>query len=94
MGMMWFVIGLIVGMTPVIAYVVNSKFDVDLWGWLGMAVGEFLVLFAIAWTVASIAEGEPRAASMGAIMFGAPALIALAASWRLFVRKRAVAQPR
>jgi len=88
MGMMWFVIGIVVGITPIVAYAVNSKFEVDLWGWLGMAVGEFLVLFAIAWTVASLAEGEPRAASMGAIMFGVPALIAMAVSWRLFVRQR------
>jgi vacuolar-type H+-ATPase subunit I/STV1 len=93
MGMMWFAIGLIVGVTPIVANVANSRFEIDLWGWLGMAVGEFMILFAIAWTVASFAEGEPRAASMGAIMFGAPGLVAMAASWRLFARKRVVTHP-
>lgn len=90
MGLMWFGIGLVVGITPLVALAVHKKFEVDLWGWLGMALGELLVLFGCAWTFASFAEGEPRAASMGAIMFGGPGLVAMVVSWRLFVRKRTV----
>jgi len=37
-------------------------------------MGIFLGIFAIAWSVSSMLEGEPRAASMGMVVFGLPSL--------------------
>jgi hypothetical protein len=44
-----------------------------------------MVLLCIAWSVASLAEGEPHSANMGLIVFGAPGVAALALTMRLFV---------
>ncbi len=43
--------------------------------WSMASFGAFLMLFCIAWSVSSVLEGEPRAASMGMVVFGLPALI-------------------
>lgn len=40
-------------------------------------MGIFLGIFAIAWSVSSVLEGEPRAASMGMVVFGLPSLACL-----------------
>ncbi|MBW2370391.1 MAG: dehalogenase [Deltaproteobacteria bacterium] len=47
------------------------------------AVGAFLVLFTIAWSCSSILEGEPKAATMGLLIFGIPALVILSFAVRL-----------
>jgi uncharacterized protein with FMN-binding domain len=44
-------------------------------------------LFCIAWSTASLAEGEPRAASMGLIVFGGAGVLTLVLTWRLFLAK-------
>jgi len=91
MALMWFIVGLITGLSVLVWIEVSRRFEVDWYGWIGLLLGEFLVLFCIAWSVASLAEGEPRAASMGVILFGAAGLIVLVLSWRLFVKKPAAA---
>lgn len=53
----------------------KSKFALD---WKGMTLGGlgvFLILFCIAWSVASVLEGEPQAANMGVLIFGSPVLV-------------------
>jgi hypothetical protein len=85
MGLMWFVVGLIAGLSVLFAVELNRRFDVGWLGWAGLALGELLVLFCIAWSAASVAEGEPRAASMGLIMFGGAGLVVLAVTWRMFI---------
>jgi hypothetical protein len=44
-----------------------------------------MLLFCIAWSVAAVAEGEARAASMGLMLFGGPGVAVLALSFRLLV---------
>jgi hypothetical protein len=86
---MWLVVGLIAGLS-VLAYVeLNRRFSIDWKGWTGLILGEVAILFGIAWTVASVFEGEPRAASMGAMMFGGMGLVILVLAWRLFIEKSA-----
>jgi hypothetical protein len=85
MGLMWFCLGLIVGLSAFAARELHERFDIDWRGWAGLALGEVLVLFCIAWSVAAAAEGEPRAANMGLMLFGAPGVAVLALSTRLFV---------
>jgi len=89
MGLMWFTVGLLAGLSVLAAVELYKKFDIDWRGWIGLALGEFLVLFCIAWSTASVFEGVPRAASMGLLMFGGAGLIVLVLTWRLFVQKTA-----
>jgi len=84
---MWFTVGLITGLSVLAAIELHKRFDVDWRGWIGLALGEFLVLFCIAWSTASVFEGVPRAASMGMLMFGGAGLIVLVLTWRLFIQK-------
>lgn len=37
--------------------------------------GAFLLLFCIAWSASSLLEGEPQAANLGLLVFGAPVLL-------------------
>jgi hypothetical protein len=85
MGLMWFTVGLIVGLSALGAVELQKRFRVDWRGWAGLAVGIVLVLFCIAWSVAAVAEGEPRAASMGLLLFGGPGVAVLALTFRLLV---------
>ena len=89
MGLMWFSVGLIAGLSVLAAVELYKKFDIDWRGWIGLALGEFLVLFCIAWSTASIFEGVPRSASMGLLMFGGAGLIVLVLTWRLLIQKNA-----
>jgi hypothetical protein len=85
MGLMWFTVGLIVGLSVYGAVELNRHFRLDWRGWSGLALGGLTVLFCIAWSVASLAEGEPRAASMGLMIFGGGGVAILALTWRLLV---------
>jgi len=89
MGLMWFTVGLITGLSVFAAVELYKKFDIDWRGWIGLALGEFLILFCIAWSTASVFEGVPRAASMGLLMFGGAGLVTLILTWRLFGQKTA-----
>jgi hypothetical protein len=85
MALMWFTLGLFVGLSVFAAVELNKRFVIDWRGWAGLALGELMVLFCIAWSVAAMFEGEPRAASMGLMVFGAPGVAVLALTTRLFV---------
>lgn len=52
-----------------------------------VGLGAFLLLFCIAWSTSSMLEGEPRAASMGMVVFGIPALILITFGLRLSFKK-------
>jgi hypothetical protein len=93
MGLMWFAVGLIAGLSVLLAIELHRRFDIGWPGWAGLALGDLIVLFCIAWSTASVAEGEPRAASMGLIMFGGTGLIVLAVTWRLFIDPAIKAAP-
>jgi len=87
MGLMWFVLGLIMGLSVLGGLELHKRFDLDWRAWSGLLVGEALLLFCIAWSTASMAEGVPRAASMGLLLFGGPGLVILVLTWRLLVQK-------
>ena len=89
MGLMWFCLGFIAGFSVFIYNELWRTFKIDWKGWSGLLLGEVLVLFCVAWSVASTFEGEPRAASMGLICFGGPGVILLVLTWRLSIAKAA-----
>jgi len=89
MALMWFGVGFIVGISFFIAHWLHARFELDWRAWGGLALGEVMVLFCIAWSVAAVSEGEPRAASMGLMLFGAPGVAVLALTFRLLVASAA-----
>lgn len=53
----------------------RQKYALD---WKGLTLGglgAFLIVFTVAWSVASVLEGEPQAANMGVLVFGTPVLV-------------------
>ena len=91
MALMWFTVGLITGLSVFAFVELRKRFNLNWLGWSGLILGEFLILFCIAWSTASIFEGVPRSASMGLLMFGGAGLVTLILTWRLVVLKSASA---
>lgn len=86
MGLMWTIVGFLAGFSILIFKELNKRYNLDLIAWTGLVFGEFLLLFAIAWSFSSVAEGVPRSRSMGAIMFGGFGLVVLVLTWRLKIQ--------
>ncbi len=86
MGLMWFVEGMLVVMAGLGRLTLARRHPIDWKAWVGMIVGCLLVLFSIAWAVASFAEGEPQSGAMGILLFGVGGLIVLALTWRLNIQ--------
>jgi Na+-translocating ferredoxin:NAD+ oxidoreductase RnfG subunit len=61
----------------ILVITLSKHYQLNLIAWGGLIVGAFLVLFTIAWSVGSVLEGEPRAASMGVIFFAMPGIVLL-----------------
>jgi epoxyqueuosine reductase len=85
MGLAWTIVGLIAGLSALAYVELAKRYRLDWKAWTGLLVGEFLILFCIAWCAGSVAEGVPRSASMGLIMFGGIGLVTLILTWRLFI---------
>ena len=87
MGLLWFSLGLLVGLS-VLGYIeLNKRLVVDFMGWSGLLLGEFLILFSLAWAGGSVAEGEPRSGAMGLIVIGALGVLVLIWTWRFYLGK-------
>lgn len=84
MGLLWFFLG-----TSVVLFIwgfrswtVKNQIKLSLLSWIGIITAVFLALFAIAWSVSSIVEGENRAAIMGLLFFGIFSVIIFRLVWR------------
>ena len=87
MALMWFSLGLLVGLS-VLGYIeLNRRLAVDFMGWAGLLLGEFLILFCLAWAGGSVAEGEPRSGAMGLILIGALGVLVWIWTWRFYLAK-------
>lgn len=82
-------LGIITESCIIIAIYYNRKLKFDWRAWMTIGFGLFLLTFTIAWSCSSVLEGEPRAASMGLIVFGIPSIILLVLG-RKFALKKAV----
>ncbi len=85
---LFFTLGVItsLGIATVVYY--NRKFKFNAGALASIGIGLFLFIFCIAWSVSSVLEGEPRAASMGMLVFGIPAIILLILGRRLALKKQ------
>jgi len=88
MSLLWFLIG--AGTVLIIWGLLNWKKNNSItlsWQSLtGIVLGVFVLLFAIAWSISSIAEGENQAAGMGLIFFGGLTLIIFAITRRKILK--------
>ena len=88
---LFFVLGILTMISVVVLIKSNKNYNFKWGAWTLGILGASLFIFAIAWSVSSVIEGETRAASMGMVVFGIPALIMLFLTRRLAVKsKRAV----
>ena len=85
---LFFVLGLLTMIFVGILISSNKNFKFSWGAWVLGILGTFLFLFTIAWSWSSVIEGEPRAASMGLVVFGIPSLIMLFLTRRLALKSK------
>jgi hypothetical protein len=85
MGLIWYLIGLLAGGAVWLLSSLARKRQLSWISLAGLAVGIILVLFCMAWSVASALEGVPRAAALGIVCFGLPGIVLLAVAGRKVV---------
>jgi len=84
---LFFTLGVITTLAIGTTYYFNKKLKFTAGTWATLGLGIFLLIFCIAWSCSSVLEGEPRAASMGLVVFGIPALILLLLGRKLAIKK-------
>ncbi len=74
---MWFLLGALVVLFIMVLrnWIARKQVKLAWSSWLGIIIAAILVFFTIAWCVTSIIESENRAALMGLLFIGLPALI-------------------
>jgi len=72
---LFFSLGVLCESSILLAIYYNKKFNFNKLTWAFVVLGIALMIFAIAWSSSSVLEGEPRAASMGLLVFGLPGII-------------------
>lgn len=74
---LFFTLGVLTTLVVIGLILLNKNYQLNWKSWTTLILGTFLLLFSIAWSISSALEGEPRAASMGLVIFGIPGLILL-----------------
>jgi hypothetical protein len=82
----WYLLGLSVFASAVFIWSLSKKHALNWLSWVGLSLGILLVLFSIAWAVASVEEGVPRSAAMGLLLFGLGGVVVLTVTWRYIQR--------
>lgn len=80
---LFFILGILATLFVLGIIKLNKTYKITWLAWLLGSLGIFLLLFALAWSISSVIEAEPRAASMGMVFFGIPAVIFIALGFRL-----------
>jgi len=84
---LFFMLGVISTLIAVGLFTWNKQAGFNWKAWTVLILGSFLMVFSIAWSVSSVLEGEPRAASMGLVVFGIPGLILMALGRNVVARQ-------
>ncbi len=85
---LFFILGALTTLAVLGIIKLNEKYKLDWKTWTTTGLGAFLCLFCIAWSVSSVLEGEPQAASVGMVVFGLPSLISFALTRKLIINKK------
>ena len=88
MELMWYVVGVLAGFSSYLVYTLSKKYNLGVIGLGSLITGLFLILFTVAWSVGSVLEGVPRAASMGIVFFAMPGIILLTFTAKRFLTAR------
>ncbi|TKG93630.1 dehalogenase [Puteibacter caeruleilacunae] len=72
---LFFTLGVMVTLIIISLIRYNKKYKFSALSWALLGIGSFLLVFCLAWSVSSVLEGVPRAASMGLMVFGIPAIL-------------------
>lgn len=80
---LFFILGILATLFVVGIVKLNKKYKITWPAWIVGSFGIFLLLFALAWSISSVLESEPRAASMGMVFFGIPSVIFIALGLRM-----------
>ncbi len=86
---MWLIIGLILGAAflGLMMGLRTKKISLTWYEWLIGAIGVLMLLFTVQNYFGSLAEVEPKAASLFLLVTGLPSLVLLAVAWQLAVRR-------
>ena len=83
---LFFVLGVICTLAILGIVMLNKTYQMDWNSWSTTILAALLLIFGIAWSVSSVLEGEPRAASMGMVVFGLPGIVILLLARRFVVK--------
>jgi len=87
MGFTWYFLGLLTTGSGIILWHFSKRYQLNWLAWSGLSLGIVLLLFSIAWSVGSVLEGVPRAASMGLLLFGLSGIVILTLAVRYTLTK-------
>ena len=93
MGFTWYCLGLLTTGSSIFLWQFSKRYQLNWLSWSGLTLGMVLILFSIVWSVGSVLEGVPRAASMGLLFFGFSGIVILTLAARYTLAKRP-AKPR
>jgi len=85
---LFFVLGVLTALFVVALVKYNQDLGFRKWSLLTLTLGGFLGIFCLAWSVSSVLEGVPRAASMGLVVFGLPSIILLLLGRRMALKEK------
>jgi hypothetical protein len=88
MGFTWYFLGLLTTGSTIFLWHFSKRYQLNWLAWSGLTLGIVLILFSIAWSVGSVLEGVPRAASMGLLLFGFSGIVILTLAFRYTLTKR------
>jgi hypothetical protein len=88
MGFTWYLLGLLTTGSTIFLWHFSKRYQFNWLSWAGLSLGIVLILLSIAWSVGSVLEGVPRAASMGLLLFGFSGIVLLTLASRYTLTKR------
>ena len=88
MSFTWYCLGLLTTGSSIFLCHFSKRYQLNWLSWSGLTLGMVLILFSIAWSMGSVLEGVPRAASMGLLLFGLSGILFLTLAFRYTLTKR------
>lgn len=85
---LFFILGIMTTLFVVGLIKYNSELKFKALTWTALSLGAFLCIFCVAWSVSSVLEGVPRAASMGLVIFGIPSIVLLLLGRRMALKAK------